>query len=337
MPVQAPSAVVLIRPHHFTPNPQTAADNAFQQRVDLTSDTDGMEAARLAVAAFHEVTAVAESLTAQGVRVHLFENEDPTRPDAVFPNNWFSTHTGGHIALYPMSVPNRRTERRSDIIELLKETYRVQDVIDYSGLEQDGVYLEGTGAMVLDHESRIAYTARSTRADPLALERFCTHFGYEPMVFDAADERGVPIYHTNVLLCVATDFALIGLSMIRGRRRRREVAARLGEHGRTVIDLSPEQVRSFAGNAIELLTPTGRVLALSTTALASLRADQVEIISRSCRLLPLPVPTIELAGGSVRCMIAGIHLDERPQSQRLRRKARQSVVQVATITSTTAG
>ena len=329
--------MVLIRPHHFTPNPQTAADNAFQQPVDLSADADVMAAARLAVAAFHEVTAVAETLAAQGVRVHLFENEDPTRPDSVFPNNWFSTHTGGHVAVYPMYVPNRRTERRSDVIELLKEQYRVQDVIDYSGLEQDGVYLEGTGAMVLDHEARIAYTARSKRADPLALERFCTHFGYEPMVFDAADEGGVPIYHTNVLMCVATDVALVGLSMIRGERRRREVAARLAQHGRTVIDLTLEQVRSFAGNAIELTTPTGRILALSTTALASLHADQLEIIGRSCRIVPLPVPTIELAGGSVRCMIAGIHLDVRPQSQRLRRNAVQSPVQAATITSITAG
>ena len=312
MPVQAPSAVVLIRPHHFTPNPQTAADNAFQRSVDLSTDADGMEAARLAVAAFHEVTAVAETLTAEGVRVHLFENEDPTRPDSVFPNNWFSTHTGGHIAVYPMSVPNRRTERRSDVIELLKERYRVQDVIDYSGLEQDGVYLEGTGAMVLDHESRIAYAARSNRADPVALERFCTHFGYEPMAFDAADEHGVPIYHTNVLMCVASEFALIGLSMITDPHRRREVADRLAEHGRTVIDLSPTQVRAFAGNAIELRTPTGRILALSTTALTSLDPDQLETIGRTCRIVPLPVPTIELAGGSARCMIAGIHLDPRP-------------------------
>ena len=311
MPVQAPSAVVLIRPHHFTPNPQTAADNTFQTPVDLAADSDGMAAARLAVAAFHEVTAAAETLTAQGVRVHLFENEDPTRPDSVFPNNWFSTHAGGHVAVYPMCVPNRRTERRSDVIELLKERYRVQDVIDYSGLEQDGVYLEGTGAMVLDHESRIAYTARSNRADPIALERFCTHFGYEPMAFDAADEHGVPIYHTNVLMCVATEFALIGLSMISDPRRRQEVADRLTEHGRTVVDLTSAQVRAFAGNAIELRTPTGRILALSTTALASLDPDQLEVIGRSCRIVPLPVPTIELAGGSVRCMIAGIHLDPR--------------------------
>jgi len=312
VPAQAPSAVVLIRPHHFTPNPLTATDNTFQTPVDLSSDTDGMDAARLAVAAFHEVTGVAEALAAEGVRVHLFENEDPTRPDSVFPNNWFSTHSGGHVAVYPMYVPNRRTERRSDVIELLKERYRVQDVIDYSGLEQDGVYLEGTGAMVLDHESRIAYTARSHRADPIALERFCTHFGYEPMAFDATDEDGVPIYHTNVLMCVATRFALVGLSMISDARRRQEVADRLAEHGRTVIDLTAAQVRAFAGNAIELRTPTGRILALSTTALASLEPEQIEIIGRSCRIVPLPVPTIELAGGSVRCMIAGIHLDPRP-------------------------
>ena len=137
------------------------------------------------------------------------------------------------------------------------------------------------------------------------------------MVFDAADEHGVPIYHTNVLMCVATEFALVGLSMISDPRRRQEVADRLAEHGRTVVDLSPAQVRAFAGNAIELRTPTGRVLALSTTALASLEPAQLEVVARSCRVVPLPVPTIELAGGSVRCMIAGIHLEPRHQADAL--------------------
>jgi len=170
----------------------------------------------------------------------------------VFPNNWFSTHAGGHVAVHAMRSPSRRRERRSDVIEQLKTAYRVQDVIDYSGLEQDGLFLEGTGAMVLDHIARVAYTARSHRADPLALERFCTHFRYEPTVFDTADASGQPIYHTNVLMCVATTFA------------------------------------AFAGNAIELSGQGGR-------------------------LVPLAVPTVEMAGGSVRCMIAGVHLSPRQQ------------------------
>src|SRR5690606_13804877 len=307
MPVQAPHAVVMIRPHRFTPNPDTAADNAFQ--VPAHGDPD-----ELAAAAFQEVTRAAEVLEAAGVTVHLFDDEDATRPDSVFPNNWFSTHAGGRVALYPMYAPSRRTERRADIIELLKAQYRVQDVIDYSGLEYDDIFLEGTGAMVLDHVSRIAYTARSRRADPVVLERFCTAFGYEPMAFDAVDSTGVPIYHTNVLMCIASQFVLTGLSMLTDERRRQEIAHRLsGRRGtRQVLDLSPQQIHDFAGNAIELEGDDGqRFLALSTRAAATLSDEQRAVIERSCTLLPLEVPTIELAGGSVRCMLAGIHLDAR--------------------------
>ncbi|GAA3311990.1 citrulline utilization hydrolase CtlX [Arthrobacter ramosus] len=305
MSVQAPSAVVLIRPHRFAPNPETAADNAFQASAAVR-DPD-----RIAAAAYDEVTAVAQALELAGIRVHLFEDLDHTRPDSVFPNNWLSTHTGGHIGVFPMYTPNRRTERRTDILDFLKTHYRVQDVIDYSGLEMDDVFLEGTGAMVLDHTDRVAYTARSNRADPVALERFCTNFGYEPMTFDAADGAGVAVYHTNVMMCVATEFAMVGLDMIRSKARRTEVAQRLSSGGRAVIGLSLRQVSEFAGNAIELQGPEGRILALSRRALNSLTTAQKEVILRSCRLLPIDVPTIELAGGSVRCMIAGIHLSPR--------------------------
>ncbi|PFG29743.1 citrulline utilization hydrolase CtlX [Paramicrobacterium agarici] len=304
MSIQAPSAVVLVRPRHFTPNPATATDNTFQKPATRDAET-------IARAAWNEVTDAAAELERHGVTVHLFDDERDDRADAVFPNNWFSTHSGGHIAIYPMQSPSRRGERREDIIELLKREYRVQDVIDYSGLEYDDVFLEGTGAMVLDHLSRIAYTVRSNRADPIALERFCTNFGYEPMAFDAVDESGCPIYHSNVLMCVATDFALIGLDFIADERRRTQIVDRLGAHDREVIALTREQVREFAGNAIELQGRDGRVLALSTRALAALTPQQRATIEKSCELVPLNVPTIELAGGSVRCMLAGIHLDPR--------------------------
>ena len=308
--MQAPSAVVLVRPHHFRPNPLTADDNVFQ--VAGVATESSQIAAALARAAYDEVTRAASTLEAAGIRVHLFDDESPDRPDSVFPNNWMSTHPGGHVAIYPMYAVNRRGERRSDMIDMLKNEYRVQDVIDYSGLELDDVFLEGTGAIVLDHGSRVAYVARSHRADPIALERFCTNFGYEPMVFDAVDPSGVPIYHTNVMMGIATDFALVGLDLIQSPARRTQVVDRLTAHGRVVIDLDFTQVCDFAGNAIELQTAGGRILALSRRAAATLRPDQVAIIQRSCTLLPLDIPTIELAGGSVRCMIAGIHLDPRP-------------------------
>jgi hypothetical protein len=276
---QAPTGVVMIRPHTFAPNPETRADNAFQ------ADDPTRTASDLAADAYAEVTTVAKRLEDEGVRVHLFEDETGVGADSVFPNNWFSTHAGGHVALYPMFSPSRRTERRSDVVEMLKHTYRVQDVIDYSGLEQDDVFLEGTGAMALDHVDRIAYAARSNRTNPVALERFCTHFNFEPMLFDATDPNGRAIYHTNVLMCIGTEFALIGLSAIADDRRRNEVRDRLLETGREVIDLSPEQVASFAGNAIELTGRHGRLLAMSNKAHGALTAEQ-------------------LAGGSIRCMMA---------------------------------
>lgn len=306
MSVQAPSAVVLVRPHRFAPNPDTAADNAFQA-LDPTRDEQ-----QIARDAYAEATAVAAALNDAGVRVHIFEDESAKYPDSVFPNNWFSAHAGGRVALYPMYSPSRRGERRTDIIEMLKRDYRVQDVIDYSGLEYDDIFLEGTGAMVLDAVNRVAYVANSLRANPLALERFCTAFGYEPMAFDAVDSAGVPVYHTNVILCIATEFVLFGEQMIVDDKRRREVADRLAGDERSVISLSHEQIAHFAGNAIELHTRNGRILAMSRRAEASLRSDQRQVIEQSARILPLDIPTIELAGGSVRCMLAGIHLDPRP-------------------------
>ena len=302
---QAPRGVVMIRPHHFRPNAATAEDNVFQ-----ATDAD-RSAAAIAGAAHAEVTRAAEALQAAGVAVHLFEDEGRATPDSVFPNNWFSTHPGGHVALYPMFSPSRQQERRQDVIEMLKQRYRVQDVIDYSGLEHDGVYLEGTGAMVLDHIERTAYAARSNRSNEVALERFCTHFNFEPVVFDAVDAAGRPIYHTNVLMCVGTDFGLIGLATIRDSARRAEIAARLNSTGRAVIDLSHQQISEFAGNAIELQGRSGRIVAMSTRALKALQPQQLATLQRSATILPLEVPTIELAGGSVRCMLAGIHLAAR--------------------------
>ncbi|NTJ68356.1 amidinotransferase [Agrobacterium rhizogenes] len=293
----------MVRPHHFTVNTQTAADNRFQL---LTTASDNF-----ASQAFEEITRAAEALERQGVTVHLFEDDSVETPDSVFPNNWFSTHAGGHVAIYPMKVPNRRRERRSDVVDMLKQRYRVQDVIDYSGLEPDGLFLEGTGAMVLDHIDRVAYAVRSDRTDPIALERFCTHFNFEPMLFDARDDEGVPVYHTNVLMCVATNFTMIGSGLITDSRRRDEILARLQRSGRDVIHLTNRQIAEFAGNAIELQGTEGRILALSTTALAALDNNQRTAIERHVRIIAFDLPTIERAGGSVRCTLAGIHLTPR--------------------------
>lgn len=281
------------------------ADNSFQA-TELTQSPE-----RIAELAYKEISQAQLILESQGIKVHMFEDESTQTPDSVFPNNWFSTHSGGHIAIYPMYAQNRRLERRSDIIDMLKQSYRVQDIVDYSGLEQDHIYLEGTGAMVLDHLDRVAYAVQSKRANSLALERFCTHFNYEPMLFDASNSAGESVYHTNVLMCIATEFVLMAPSMITNTPRREEIIQRFQASGRDVIELSEAQISHFCGNAIELKSSNGRILALSTTAYNALTTEQSKLIEKSAKLVPIDVSTIELAGGSIRCMIAGIHLSPR--------------------------
>lgn len=299
--VQAPRSVVMIRPHHFRSNPETAADNAFQKL-----GTEDVSAAARA-----EFDHVVGSLRDHGVTVHDFDDESADTPDSVFPNNWFSTHAGGHVAVYPMYAASRRRERRWDVIDMLKTHYRVQDVIDYSGLEHDSLALEGTGAMVLDHVGRVAYVAKSHRADPVLLERFCTNFNFEPIAFDATDRAGRPVYHTNVLMAIGTGTAMVGLEMISDPVRRDMVQDRLMETGRDVIALTKHQIGEFAGNAIELEGRDGLILALSARALAALTPDQITRIEVCAHIVPLTIPTLETAGGSVRCMIAGLHLAQR--------------------------
>lgn len=301
---QAPKAVVMIRPHHFCPNEETKRDNSFQTDKPINKQ-------EVKIKAYEQVTEVGKILESEGIKVHIFEDNGVETPDSVFPNNWFSTHTGGHIAIYPMYAKNRRKERRTDIIELLKEQYRVQDVIDYSGLMYDEIYLEGTGAMVLDHIERVAYAARSNRTDSHALERFCSHFNFEPMFFDAEDQSGVSIYHTNVLMCIGTDYVMAGFEMITDEKRRNEIIQRFKTSGKQIISLTEQQINSFCGNALELEGSTGRILALSNKAYSALTEEQITALEKSVKLVPLDVSAIELAGGSVRCMLAGIHLSAR--------------------------
>ncbi|MEM7069202.1 MAG: arginine deiminase-related protein [Pseudomonadota bacterium] len=302
---QAPEAVIMVRPHRFHSNPQTAADNSFQ----VLQASSPENSATMAKDQFDQAV---EDLRQSGVTVHVFDDfGDADTPDSVFPNNWISTHAGGRVAIFPMYTENRRRERRWDIVEMLKANYRVQDVIDYSGLEQDNLVLEGTGAMVLDHIGKIAYTARSNRADPVILERFCTNFNFEPMTFDAVYSDGKAVYHTNVIMAVGTNFAILASEMIPDIDRRNEIIDRLMETGREVVEISAEQVAEFAGNAIELTAGNRNILAISKRAVAALNEDQCRRLESRVELLPIEIPTIETAGGSVRCMIAGIHLAKR--------------------------
>ena len=304
--VQSPNSVVMICPWNFYSNPETSRDNAFQN-IESNENKD------LSKSAKQEFDTMVETLQSNGVRVHVFNDYgDNETPDSVFPNNWLSTHSGGNVAIHSMYSPSRRRERREDVIELLKREYRVQTVVDFSGLEWDNIFLEGTGAMVLDHIERVAYTAKSNRANDICLERFCTTFGYEPMAFESADKNGTPIYHTNVMMAIGTDYALVCLDMIIDLNRREEIKIRLIESGREVIELSYQQIDNFAGNALELTSNKGEsLLALSQRAYDVLEKQQINTIEKYAKLVPITIPTIELAGGSVRCMLAGIHLKRR--------------------------
>ena len=300
---QSTNSVLMIRPSRFYPNPETARDNAFQSRASFDAPAVG-------AAARSEFNAAVQTLRDAGVLVHVFEDTaEPAKPDAVFPNNWISTHYDGRVTLFPMYSELRRRERRHDIIEELRKSYTITEVIDYSSFEKKGCCLEGTGSLVLDHVNRVAYVSLSNRSNPKVIHRFADDFGYEAVTFTSVGFDGQPIYHTNVMMCVGSEFAMVALTMIPNKPERQQVRARLEATGKEIVELAPEQVANFAGNAIELHDSTGaKLLVLSTRAFQTLDQEQRTVLTRHARLVPLELPTIELGGGSARCMIATIHL-----------------------------
>src|SRR5947199_3986604 len=266
---QSTNSVLMIRPCRFYPNPETAGDNAFQSRIDRAVDT-------LSTVARKEFDAAVQKLRAAGVTVHVFEDTaEPEKPDAVFPNNWISTHHDGRIALFPMYSTLRRRERRQDIVGELRKHYRVTEVIDYSVFEEQGCCLEGTGSLVLDHLNKIAYVSLSNRSNPKVIQRFADDFAYEPVTFTSIGSNGQPVYHTNVMMCIGTAFAIGGWEMIRNKAERQQVRARLEKTAKEIIELSPHQVANFAGNAIELHNRDGeKLLVLSQRAMRALTDEQ---------------------------------------------------------------
>jgi hypothetical protein len=302
---QSPSAVVMVRPHHFMANPETAADNVFQQ-TNLA-----MSAEYIAAEAGKEVQKTIKILRSHGVTVHAFDDFTKDTPDSVFPNNWFTTHEDGTIGIFPMYCENRRKEKNPEIIKLLSKEYKVNKVVDYSMLEKQHLFLEGTGSMVLDHSNRYAYAVISNRMSERVLNQFCKDFHYQPVPFTATDDNNVAVYHTNVLMSMATNFVLIGLDYVKNLVERTSLIERFQESDKEIIELTYEQICKFAGNALELSTPNGNILAMSTTAYNSLTESQILMIENYVKIVPINVSTIELAGGSIRCMLAGIHLSTR--------------------------
>jgi hypothetical protein len=312
---QSAGAVLLVRPVAFHGNPQTVDSNAFQRPPVAANPAADQAAAAV------EFAGLVEALRAAGVETIVADDTArPSTPDSIFPNNWVSFHADGTAVLYPMMAPNRRGERRRDILESLSSMhgFRIERVLDLASHESEGRFLEGTGSMVLDRVNRVAYACLSARTDLEVLAEAAQLLDYEPIAFVAADAGGVPVYHTNVLMCIGGDFAVLCEAAIGDAGQRAAVRRRLEQTGHEVIPISYEQMTSFAGNMLELAGAGGeRLLALSARALDALDPEQRATLEARCRLVPVPVATIEASGGgSVRCMLAEIHLPRRPPAER---------------------
>ena len=305
--VQTAGAVLMIRPAHFGANAETAGSNFFQHGKAALPD--------VAARARREFDALALALASSGVRVHQFAGQQgQALPDEVFPNNWLSLHADGTAVLYPMLAENRRRERRLALLTALRQQhgYRIERVLDLTALEARSAFLEGTGSLVFDREHHVAYACLSPRTHADALAKFSQALDYEVLPFTAVDRAGRPIYHTNVLLAVGTNFAVLCASAIANPDERRAVVARLERSGREIVALSFDQLEAFAGNLLELRGRNGPVIALSATALASLDDTARRTLERYGQLVTADVGTIErVGGGSVRCMLAEVPL---PQS-----------------------
>ena len=306
---QCADAVLMVRPAAFGWNPETRDSNRFQA---AEPPLDPGAAAR----ALAEFDAAADALQASGVEVHVLDDESPPpRPDAVFPYNWFSTHADGTVVLYPMLAPARRAERRPDVLlELVeRQGFVVRRVLDLTASEHQGRFLEGTGSVVFDHPARLAYACRSPRSDASVLGQLCDELGYEPVVFDAFDARGTPIYHTNVMMSIGRAFAIVCAEALAAGDRD-QVLSRLQAGGRRILPIDRSQMALFAGNQLELRDRSGASrLVMSAAARSSLGPGLLAQLQRSVDgLVAFDIPTIEsVGGGSARCVLAEIFLPRR--------------------------
>ena len=303
---QLASAVLMIKPVRFQSNPHTAQSNKFQGKNPSSAEAQQQDAA----VEFEGLRAVLEE---SGINVVCFDDTvDPHTPDSVFPNNWVSFHADGTVVLYPMEAPNRRTERRQDIIDALDKEhgFHVSQIIDLSSHEEQEQYLEGTGSLVLDRVNRMAYACLSSRTHLVALGDFAQRLDYEVLAFDAVDRNGDAIYHTNVLMNVGESLAVICAEAVPCEDQRSAVLDSLVQSGHDIVELSFAQMDAFAGNMLELRATSGEnIIAMSNQAHESLSKDQIQQIETHAKIVSAPIQKIESsAGGSVRCMLAEIHL-----------------------------
>tara|TARA_R110000744_G_scaffold76614_4_gene151790 strand:+ start:1190 stop:2119 length:930 start_codon:yes stop_codon:yes gene_type:complete len=306
--MQITNTILMVRPMNFRMNEQTAVNNYFQEDLDLKNQ-------EINVKAQEEFDAFVMALREKGVNVIVVDDKkDLDTPDSIFPNNWVSFHADGTVGLYPMFAENRRNERREDILALLEQRgFVIENVMDYTSAEEEGFFLEGTGSIVLDRVHEKAYCALSDRADEDLFIEFCEDFEYTPILFAANQSVAgtrKPIYHTNVMMCLAETFAVICLDSIDDKKEKKNVVNHLKQDGKEIIAISEKQMHHFAGNMLQVLgMGEKRYLVMSTAAYNSLKPQQIQTIEKHCAIIHSSLDTIETCGGgSARCMMAEVFL-----------------------------
>ncbi|NNE97769.1 MAG: amidinotransferase [Pyrinomonadaceae bacterium] len=292
----------MVRPSAFGYNPQTAESNAFQKELDLSRK-------EISKRALQEFDQMAGGLKDLGIEVLIANDKlEPHTPDAVFPNNWFSTHPDGTFCLYPMEAKARRLERESGAVDLIRGSFRPRRIIDLTRFEQDEKFLEGTGSLILDHDNGIAYACISSRTNPEVLDKWAVELGFDVIKFSAFDENGTEIYHTNVMMCLGDSFAVICLESIANKGERNAVVESLKNTGKEIINISFTQLNNFAGNMLLLKNDKAeKILVMSTRARDSLNPEQIATLETHSKLASFDIETIEdCGGGSARCIIAEI-------------------------------
>ena len=307
---QSTNSILMIRPNNFGYNEETALDNHYQNQGSLEMDSNEN--------AQKEFDNMVFNLRQNGISVYVFQDDDINyTPDSIFPNNWISFHENGDVGLYPMYAENRRLERRPEVIKFLEdEGFNIDNIVDYSSAESENKFLEGTGSMILDRENRIAYCSISKRSNEDLFIEFCEDFEFTPVLFNSYQSVGdkrLSIYHTNVMMCVATNYVVICLDSIDDKKQRKNVSNFINESGKKIIEISENQVESFAGNMLELLNDKGdSILVMSKSAENSLSEIQKNSIKKYSKIISSNINTIEVCGGgSARCMMAEIFLPKK--------------------------
>jgi hypothetical protein len=305
---QTTSNILMVRPSNFGFNEETAANNSFQNKAQfLTPD-------QVKNRAMEEFDNFVAKMRGEGINIIVIEDTPaPIKPDAVFPNNWVSFHQNGVAITYPMYAEIRRKERRDDVLEKLKEDFKIEGTIRLEKFETENRFLEGTGSMILDRVNKICYACTSPRTDEGLLDIFCEYVKYQKVAFQSVDANGEDIYHTNVMMALGEDFVVIGMSTIKDKAQKKMLLDSFERTNKTVIDISFEQILSFAGNMLQVRNEKGETyLVMSQQAFESLTDEQIKEIEMRTKILYSPIEAIEtLGGGSARCMMAEVFLPKK--------------------------